>query len=50
MIELPRTRSGRAVLVFVFLLACYGYFFPALNNWGSNSRMDLIYAVVDRVR
>lgn len=48
MIELPRTRSGRAVLVFVFLLACYGYFFPTLNNWGSNSRMNLIYAVVDR--
>jgi len=47
-IELPRTRGGRAVLVFVFLLACYGYFFPTLNNWGSNSRMDLIYAIVDK--
>ena len=48
MIELPRTRNGRALLVFLFLLACYGYFFPTLNNWGSNSRMDLIYALGDK--
>jgi hypothetical protein len=47
-IELPRTRTGRALLVFLFLLACYGYFFPTLNNWGSNSRMDLIYALGDK--
>jgi hypothetical protein len=47
-IELPRTRNGRGLLVFLVLLACYGYFFPTLNNWGSNSRMDLIYALVDK--
>jgi hypothetical protein len=47
MIQLPRTRKGRALLVFLFLLTCRGYFFPTLNNWGSNSRMDLIYALGD---
>jgi hypothetical protein len=50
MIRLPRTRNGRAVLVFLFTLACYGYFFPMLNNWGSNSRMNLIYALGDQGR
>jgi hypothetical protein len=48
MIQLPRTRNGRALLVFLFALACYGYFFPMLNNWGSNSRMNLIYALGDQ--
>jgi hypothetical protein len=47
-IQLPRTRKGRALLVFLFVLACCGYFFPMLNNWGSNSRMDLIYALGDK--
>jgi hypothetical protein len=50
MIQLPRTRTGRALLVFLILLACRGYFFPTLNNWGSNSRMDLIYALGDHGR
>ncbi len=45
---LPRTSRGRALLVFSLLLACYGYFFPTLNNWGSNSRMDLTYALGDQ--
>ena len=50
MIRLPRTRKGRALLVFLLVLASYGYFFPMLNNWGSNSRMDLIYALGDQGR
>ncbi len=36
------------MLVFLFLLVCSAYFFPRLNNWGSNSRMDLIYALGDQ--
>jgi hypothetical protein len=48
MIGLPLTRNGGAVLVFAVLLVCYGYFFPMLNNWGSNSRMNLIYALGDQ--
>ena len=47
MIQLPRTREGRALLVFLFALACYGYFFPMLSNFGSNARMDMIYAFAD---
>jgi hypothetical protein len=47
MTRLPATRTGCAVLIFLLLLACYGYFFPALNNWGSNSRMNLVYALGD---
>jgi hypothetical protein len=34
--------------VFLLSLICYAYFFPMLNNWGSNSRMDLIYALGDQ--
>ena len=45
---LPHTDRGRAVLVFLVLLAVFGYFFPRLNNWGANSRMDLIYALGDK--
>jgi len=45
--QLPRTGRGRVVLVFLFLLTCFGYFFPRLSNWESNSRMDLVYALGD---
>jgi hypothetical protein len=45
--DVPRTERGRVLLVFVVLLAIYGYFFPRLNNWESNSRMDLVYALGD---
>jgi len=45
--QLPSTRRGRALLVFLLTVTCYGYFFPLLNNWAANSRMDLIYALVD---
>jgi hypothetical protein len=46
--QLPCTRKGRALLVFLVALTCYGYFFSMLNNWGSNSRMNLIYALGDQ--
>jgi hypothetical protein len=49
-IQLPRTRTGRALLVFLVVLTCCAYFFPMLNNWGSNSRMNLIYALGDQGR
>jgi hypothetical protein len=45
--RLPRTHRGRAVLVFLVVLVCSGYFFPRLSNWESNSRMDLVYALGD---
>lgn len=38
-VHLPQTDAGRALLVFFPLLVTYGYFFPRLNNWESNSRM-----------
>jgi hypothetical protein len=38
------------LLVFLVLLASYGYFLPRLNNWESNSRMDQIYALADQGR
>jgi hypothetical protein len=47
-LHLPRTERGRVLLVFLVLLASHGYFFPRLNNWESNSRMDLIYALADQ--
>jgi hypothetical protein len=47
-IRLPETHRGRAILVFLVLLVSSAYFFPRLNNWGANSRMDLIYALGDK--
>jgi hypothetical protein len=47
-IQLPHTRTARALLVFLIVLTCCAYFFPMLNNWASNTRMDLIYALVDQ--
>jgi hypothetical protein len=47
---LPCTERGRALLMFLGLLASYGYLFPRLNNWESDSRMDLIYAPADQGR
>jgi hypothetical protein len=47
---LPCTERGRALLMFLVLLASYGYLFPRLNNWESNSRIDLIYAPADQGR
>ena len=43
-----RTERGRVLLVFLVLLSSYGYLFPRLNNWESNSGMDLIYAPADQ--
>jgi 4-amino-4-deoxy-L-arabinose transferase-like glycosyltransferase len=37
-----------AITLFLILLTCYGYFFPKYSNGGSNSRIDLVFAVVDQ--
>jgi hypothetical protein len=47
-LRLPQTDAGRALLVLFLLLVTYGYFFPRLSNWESNSRMDLVYALGDQ--
>ena len=36
-----------AMIVFVILLTCYGYFQPSLN-WASSSRADVVYALVEQ--
>jgi hypothetical protein len=41
------SRHAYAVAVFLILLICYGYFMPRWADWGSNSRADLVYAIVD---
>jgi hypothetical protein len=47
-LRLPVTQWGRTILVFLVLLVSSAYFFPRLNNWGANARMDLIYALGDK--
>jgi hypothetical protein len=39
-----------AILVFLLLLASYGYFFPRWAEWNQNSRMDLTVALVEQGR
>lgn len=34
--------------IFLLLLVCYTYFLPRWADWNINSRMDLIFAVVDQ--
>ena len=37
-----------ALLIFMALLFCYGYFFPRWADWNQNSRMDLTLAIVEQ--
>jgi 4-amino-4-deoxy-L-arabinose transferase-like glycosyltransferase len=37
-----------ALLIFLVLLCCYGYFFPRWAEWNQNSRMDLTLAIVEQ--
>ena len=43
-------QNGRGVewLMFLLLLVCFTYFLPRWADWNVNSRMDLIFAVVDQ--
>jgi len=44
---MPRERR-LALLVFLVLLFCYGYFPPRWAEWNQNSRMDLTLALVEQ--
>jgi hypothetical protein len=43
----PAARSTEVTL-FLTLLLCYVYFLPRWADWGQNSRLDLVLAIVDR--
>ncbi|NJN95485.1 MAG: hypothetical protein HC875_15930 [Anaerolineales bacterium] len=42
------TEKRIAILIFLTLLFCYGYFFPRWAEWNQNSRMDLTLALVEQ--
>jgi hypothetical protein len=42
------SKRSYAITLFLMLLTYYGYFFPKYSNGGSNSRIDLVFAVVDQ--
>lgn len=42
------SRRAYAVILFLILVVCYGYFLPKWADWGANSRANLVYAVGDK--
>lgn len=43
-----RTLNLRCTILFVLLLSTFLYFFPRWADWNQNSRLDLVFAVVDQ--
>lgn len=42
----PRSKGHYAVVIFLILTACYSFFTP-VDNWNSQSRLNLVWSIVD---